>query len=357
MGLATVAITEPAGVSVVHANGRRGFRPNTIQREDQIVIVREVFMANKLFVGVDVSKSWLDIASASHPEVQRIENTAEAVEAWIETIERDRIAIVAFEPTGGYERTLRSALRGAGAPFARVHPNEVVAFRKVRGVRAKTDRVDARLLAAFAESELSRRGLAPLVEDDEVLRELVVRRTQLVEARQAELRRADHAEGHLVKRTHEIVVGAIQAALAEIEAALEAHVAADEKLAATGKLLRSLKGVGPITVYTLLGCLPELGRLSGKEIAALVGLAPRNVESGTRVGRARTGHGRDTVRRVLFNAARCALRYNDVLKAFYDRLVERGKPGKVALVAVMRKMIVILNAIVRDQTPWARNAA
>jgi transposase len=315
-------------------------------------------MQDKIFIGIDVSKNWLDVAVAASPAVQRIENTSEAVGAWLDTIERDRLGLVVFEPTGGYERALRGALRQAGLPFARVHPNEVIAFRKLRGVKAKTDRLDATLLAEFGAHELSRRGLAPLVEGDEVLRELIVRRRQLVDARQAEKRRADIAAGALVKKSLAAVIAAMEVALAEVEGAIEEHVAAKPDLAQTAKLLRTLKGIGPITVQTLLGELPELGRLSGKEIAALAGLAPRNRESGKKISRATIAWGRPNVRRVLFNAARCALRYNPVLQVFYDRLVkERKKPGKVALVAVMRKMLVILNAIARDKQPWKHYAA
>jgi transposase len=310
-------------------------------------------MADKRFIGVDVSKDFLDIAEHGGAGA-RLANTAEAIKAFIASLAAARSSLlVVFEPTGGYERELRRQLAGAGIAFARVHPNEVVAFRRRRGVRAKTDRIDARLIADFAAEELSRRGLARVVEDDERLRALIARRRELVAALHAERCRAASAEDALVRKTHAALLRAMQEALAEIEAALAAHVAAAPRLTQAAGLLRSLKGVGPITVYTLLGDLPELGRLSGKQIAALVGLAPINHESGRTVGRARTGHGRPSVRNVLFNAARCALRHNPVLAAFYARLVNHTRrPGKVALIAVMRKMLVILNAIARTGQPW-----
>jgi transposase len=149
------------------------------------------------------------------------------------------------------------------------------------------------------------------------------------------------------------VVGALAAALDALDAAIDAHVAADPDLAAMAARLKSLKGVGPVTVVTLLGGLPELGRLSAKEIASLAGLAPRTRHSGKTRSRAVTGHGRSDVRRVLFNAARCAIRHNPTMKAFYDRLVTQNhRPGNVALTAVMRKMLVTLNAIARDNHNW-----
>lgn len=308
-------------------------------------------MDNKLFIGVDVSKDWLDIAMQDNPKVLRIVNAADDIAAWAAALSAN--AFVAFEATGGYERPLQRALRKAGLAFARVHPNEIAAFRQRRGGKAKTDRLDARLLAEFAAVELSRRGLAPLVEGDDLLRELVARRRQLVDVLQAERCRAGLVEADIVKASLETMIETIARALDEIENAIARHVAASPELKQTAEVLQSLKGVGPVTVHTLLGDLPELGRLSGKEIAALVGLAPQTRESGKKTWRARTGHGRPNVRRVLFNAARCAIRWNPVMKTFYDRLVAANKrPGKVALIAVMRKMLVTLNAIAREKQPW-----
>ena len=263
--------------------------------------------------------------------------------AWMSTLEK----------RGGYERPLRRGLSAAGLPFARVHPNEIVAYRRARGMKAKTDRIDAQLLADFAATELAGRGLGPLVEGDDELRELTTRRRQLVELLQAEQSRARLVETKAVREGLETIIAALTAALRAMEIAIADHIAQRPELAATARHLQSLTGVGPITVSTLMGELPELGRFSGKEIAALVGLAPQTHESGKSRARARTGHGRPGVRRVLFNAARSALRHNPVMKAFYQTLVhENRRPGKVALTAVMRKMLVTLNAIAREQQPW-----
>ncbi|MFD1333847.1 IS110 family transposase, partial [Methylopila musalis] len=352
MGLVDRGYLEPAGVTVVITRTEVGALARMQSGvTDQTVIVPEAIMTHKLILGFDVSKDWIDVGRHGAAAVVRLANEADAIAAFLKA--EGPIGLAAFEPTGGYERALRRALVAAGAPFARVHPNEVAAFRARRGVKAKTDRIDARLIADFAALELDGRGLKPLVEGDGVLRELVARRRQLVDALHAERCRAALAESRAVRDSLAAVMAALEAALAGLETEIAARIAADPDLAAMARRLASLKGVGPVTIMTLIGALPELGRLTGKEIASLVGLAPVTRDSGRTRGRAATGHGRPDVRRVLFNAARCAIRHNPTMKAFFDRLVtENRRPGKVALTAVMRKMLVTLNAIARDKQNW-----
>jgi transposase len=317
-------------------------------------MLQEAWVSDKMFIGVDVSAEWIDVAVRGLGAVTRIANAAEAIGAWLDRLDPAEVALVAFEPTGGYERVLRQQLVLGRFAFARVHPNELAAFRRRRGVKAKTDQLDARLLADFAALELAERGLAPLVEGDEVLREMSARRRQLVGMLHAERCRAGRASSQAVRDGLTAVVAILEQTLESLEQAIEGHIAQQPALAATARHLRSLTGVGPVTVQTLMGELPELGRLSGKEIAALVGLAPRTNMSGKLTRRAPIGHGRPGVRRVLFNAARSAIRWNPVMKAFYQTLVQtNARPGKVALTAVMRKMLVTLNAIARDQQPWS----
>jgi transposase len=264
---------------------------------------------------------------------------------------------VAFEPTGGYEHALQKTLIARQVAFARVHPNDLIAFRKSRAIKAKTDRIDARLIADFAAEELTRRGLRPAIVADETLRELAARRRQLVGTLHAERCRLALALSPAVRESLELLLDALAGSLAAVEAAIADHIAADANATALARLLQSLKGVGPVTAMTMLAELPELGHLSGKQIASLVGLAPRTNQSGKAQKRERTGFGRPSVRRVLFNAARAAIRHASPLKDFYDRLVvENHRPGKVALVAVMRKMLVALNAIARDRQPWRYGA-
>lgn len=231
-------------------------------------------MANKRIVGIDVAKDWLDIAIAGERKVERIINNCEAIEAWLERAGLQNLALIAFEPTGGYERKLRQALQRSGVMFVKVHPNHVIAFRKSRGIRAKTDRIDAALLAAFAAEELTRRGVSTSIIGDEALRELAARRRQLVEALQAERCRRDIVCTPAVRASIEAQIQNLQDSLATIEAALMAHLAASPEASRLAALLQTLKGVGPVTAITLLAEVPELGHLSGKQIAALLGLAP-----------------------------------------------------------------------------------
>ena len=310
---------------------------------------------DKPVFGIDVSKEWLDVAAAGSPLTQRIKNTTEAVAA---LLEGHPPALVAFEPTGGYERVLQRALREREIVFVRVHPNDVIAFRKSRGIRAKTDRIDAQLIASFAADELIRRGVGPAIMEDEVLRELAARRRQLVDMRQAENCRLDLASAAAVRQSLTLTLEILEQSLRAVEREIAAYIAGDAKLIQLSDLLQSIKGIGPITAMTLIAELPELGPLNTKEIAALVGLAPHTRQSGKTSYRARTGHGRPSVRRVLFNAARSAIRHSPPLKAFYKRLVEQNqRPGKVALIAVMRKLLVTANAIARDRQPWRFNTA
>lgn len=310
---------------------------------------------DKSVVGVDVSKEWLDIAVAGGMRTERIANAPEAVMA---LLDRQRPALVAFEPTGGYERVLQRALRARGILFVRVHPNDVIAFRKSRGIRAKTDRIDAGLIASFAADELMRRGLRTPIVADEILQELAARRRQLVDMRQAERCRLDLASTPAVRYSLSLTLEILEQSLRAVEREIAARIAADPELTQLSDLLQSVKGIGPITAMTLIAELPELGHLNAKEIAALVGLAPHTRESGKTHYHAATGHGRPSVRRVLFNAARSAIRSSSPLKDFYQRLVEQNqRPGKVALTAVMRKLLVTANAIARDRQPWRLNTA
>lgn len=310
----------------------------------------------KLIVGIDVAKEWIDIAIAGQEGVTRIENSEQAIAAWLGAMEAALIDLVAFEPTGGYERLLRRSLVRAKVAFVRVHPNEVVAFRRRRGIRAKTDPLDARLIADFAAEELIRRKRAPMAEGDETLHELAVRRRQLKAMLHAETCRRELAADAIVCETLRAVIAALERCLAAIEKAVAERMASNTH-AQLARRLQTLCGVGPVIAATLIAELPELGRLSGKEIAALCGLAPQNRESGKRRSHAGTGHGRPEIRKVLFNGARSAIRFNPVMRAFFHRLVQQNcRPGKVALTAVMRKMLVTLNAMVRDETDWKHAA-
>jgi transposase len=306
-------------------------------------------MADKVIVGVDVSKDWLDLCASSGTTGQ-IANTPEAVAAWLDKVAP---ALVGFEPTGGYERELVAAVRARGIAYVRVHPNAVIAFRNSRGVKAKTDAIDARLILAYVSDKLARREPCQSRLGDERLRALAARRRQLVEALQAEGCRLDHAALPEVRHSVETVIAVLRQSLDRLEGDLTAAIAADPAALALWRLLQTILGIGPAVATALLADLPELGLLSGKQIAALVGLAPHTRRSGKTRWRETTGHGRPGVRRALFNAARAAIRHPSHFRTFYDRLVgDNRRPGKVALVAVMRKILVAANAVARDRQPW-----
>lgn len=307
-------------------------------------------MTGKIVVGVDVAKNWLDFSVYGEAKVDRIDNTLEAIGRWLERFHPN---LVAFEPTGGHERLLRKALSARNIMFIRVHPNDVIAFRKSRGIKAKTDRIDAQLIAVFAAEELSRRGARINFDADETVRELTARRRQLVAALKAERCRLALVQVSGVRSSLALIIAALEQSLATIEAEMRTHITANPVMAKLVTLLQTVKGIGPIVAMTMVAELPELGYLTGKQIAALVGLAPQTRRSGKTRYREPIGHGRSGVRAVLFNAARAAISHASPFKTFYDRLVEQNqRPGKVALTAVMRKILVAANAIARDGQPW-----
>jgi transposase len=297
-------------------------------------------------IGVDVSKAWIDVCQSGTTRVERIANSRDALTAWVA---HARPTLVAMEPTGGYERVLCSVLAEAGVHYVKIHPNTILAFRKARSVRAKTDRIDAILIAQYLADAKGRADLPMTFRTDERLRALAARRRQLVDARQAERCRADLASDPIVRESLEIVISALTQSLDAIEEAIERHIAGDGELNRLAKALRRVRGVGPVVAATLVADLPELGHLTGKQIAALVGLAPHTRESGKRSRQAKIGHGRPLIRSALFNAARAAIRHPCPLQDFYNRIVgTNNRPGKVALTAVMRKILVIANAVARD---------
>ena len=307
-------------------------------------------MADKLIVGIDISKDWLDLCASNAAGVERIANTPEVVAAWLERV---GAGLIAFEPTGGYERTLIAAARERGIAFVRVHPNDVIAFRKSRGIKAKTDAIDARLILAFVCDKAARAELRTSLIGDDRLRALAARRRQLADALQAERCRLDAAALPAVRASLEAVIAVLRHSLGVLEAELADAVAAHPQTAELAKLLQTIFGIGPVVAITLIADLPELGLLSAKQIAALVGLAPHTKRSGKTRYRETTGHGRPGGRRVLFNAARTAVRHPSLFKDFYDRLVtDNRRPGKVALTAVMRKILITANAVARDHEPW-----
>jgi len=305
--------------------------------------------------GVDVSKHHLDVCF--NGQTYRVANDAQGWDELTAMLRQAQVDLIVLEATGGYERGLLCALQSAQLCVARVNPRQARDFAKSMGVLAKTDRVDARVLCDFADVLARHAGrqryVTPMLEQArQTLAELMTRRRQLVDMRVAEHNRLEHA-GPKAKRSIHSVIKLLDRQLESIDHQIDDHM--DEHFKQQRKLLDSVKGVGPVTILTLTATLPELGQLGRRQIAKLVGVAPLADDSGTRQGKRMTWGGRAEVRSVLYMAAIVAMKHNLVIRAFYERLVAAGKPKKVAIVACMRKLLTILNAMLRDQATW--NAA
>jgi transposase len=316
----------------------------------------EVGMDGKRVIGVDVGKRWLDVAREGVARLERHANAAAGIAALVASLDARRDVVV-FERTGGYERALEATLAAAGVPWALVQSQRVKAFRQVQGIKAKSDQIDCRLLQAFGRDRLNAGALRFGRLEDVTLDALMTRRRQLHAALHAERCRLETAALAGVRASIERSIQHLEAEAAAIEAELAAHEASNAELRAKEALLCRRIGVAQKTARALIAELPELGRLDAKQIAALGGLAPRVHQSGSSEKRRGLVHGRATVKTILFNPARAAIRYDPEIAAFCERLRRKGKPGKVILVAVMRKLLVRLNAMLRDAPASQAGAA
>lgn len=313
---------------------------------------REAVTAPRMNAGIDVSKGWLDVAFASRSE--RFTNDAAGMESVTALLRQEGIDLVVLEATGGYEAAGAAALQAAGLAVAVVNPRQARDFAKSMGVLAKTDKVDAKVLRAFADviaRHEKRSQFLREVPDPQrlLLAALVTRRRQLLEMRVAETQRMALAH-KAARKSLSTVITFLDKQLAELDQDLDRHIR--EHFKPLADLLKSVKGIGPVTSQTLAATLPELGRLDRRAIATLVGVAPLACESGKRRGSRHIWGGRAEVRHALYMATLTATRFNPVIRAFHERLLAKGKPFKVALVASMRKLLTILNAMVRDGTAW-----
>jgi transposase len=307
----------------------------------------EVGMDGKRVIGVDVGKRWLDVAREGVAKAERQANEAAAIAALAASLDPAGDVVV-FERTGGYERMLEAALAAAGVAWAVAHSSRVRAFRQAQGIKAKTDQIDARLLQAFGRDRLNAGALRFGRIEDVTLDALLARQRQLKGALHAERCRLDTAALESVRASIGRMIEHLQAEVAALEAELAAHEDSDAELAAKEAALCTLIGVGRVTARALLAELPELGRLDRKAVTALGGLAPRVHQSGGAEKRRGLVPGRAAVKVILFNPARAAIRHDPQIAAFCRRLRQKGKPGKLVLTAVMRKLLVRLNATLRD---------
>jgi transposase len=307
------------------------------------------------WIGVDICKRYLDVASTTGTPV-RVVNDADGRAALSRRLKCEKVRGVIVEATGGLERALIAALDGEGVPASIVNPARVRKFAEGVGQLAKTDRIDAAILARFGDYMKP----APTLLADEhrqKLRDLIAYRSQItreITARSAQIRL--YAAKDLLQRA-KAAIEALRAERKGLEREIEMLINSRDTTRALYKRLLTVPGVGPIVAATLIAELPELGRLSRRQIAALVGVAPFPNESGDRTGYRSIKGGREDVRQALFNCARVAIAHNPIAKAFYERLRARGKSYKVALVATMRKLLAILNAMIKTNTDWTCKSA
>jgi len=303
-----------------------------------------------VYLGIDVSKASLEVAWWGQKGSTRFQNTGAGIETLIKQLKQEPLALIVVEATGGYEQAVVGALAQAGLPVALLNPTRVRRFAQARGQHAKTDRLDAHVLADFGQAMQPARWVPKSAVETQIgLR--MTRRRQLNKHISMEKNRLgtchpdnrDSLQRHLVW---------LQAELQQLEQEIEDLLSSDPAAQHKAQHLLNVPGVGPVTAYTLLAHMPELGRVNRQQIAALAGVAPLNHDSGRRRGQRRTFGGRSDVRNVLYMAALSASRHNPQIKAFYERLLANGKEKKVALTACMRKLLVILNAIARDRSAW-----
>lgn len=302
------------------------------------------------YVGIDVGKDWLDFAICGTNNIIRYENHNLGITNLIEQMDRVQPKLIAVEASGGYELAFVNALMQKAYQVAVVNPTRVRALANARGLLAKTDEIDARNIATYAEM-IKPEPKQPQEDIDIRIRALIIRREQLVDIRAA--------EGNRLGTCHESIKADIREHLDWLERQIgilddeiKHLVKSSEKWKSQTGLLETIPGVGFITAVTITANMPELGELNRQKIAALAGLAPYNRDSGKKRGKRRIFGGRQSVRRVLYMAALSAMRHNKVIKEFYERLIEKGKPFKVAITACMRKLITIMNVMVRNQTEW-----
>jgi len=310
-------------------------------------------MASKadVYVGIDVSKRQLDLARSDDPNLLTVSNDAQGVRQIVELLRALGVTIIAVEATGGLEQRLLTALLEAQLPVALVNPRHVRDLAKGLGRQAKTDRIDARMLAEFARLAAPRLAAKPSEKQAE-LEALVTCRRQLLDLRTEQTNRRQQTTNATALRSIDAVLKTINQQIDKLDAQIAKLIESDDDLNQRGQLLRSVPGVGPVLSATTLAELRELGTTNPKKIAALVGVAPFNHDSGRFKGQRSIRGGRHSVRSALYMATLSAMRCNPVLRRFAERLRAAGKPAKVVIVAAMHKLLTLLNVMLRENLRW-----
>ena len=303
------------------------------------------------FIGIDVSKAKLDLAFDEKSTTAIVSNDSNGIDELVKLLPDPGTCLIVIEATGNYERKLVVRLVDAGHVVSVVNPRQVRDFAKALGKLAKTDKIDARVIAQFGK--LTRpRAVAKTKEKQDELDQLVTRRRQLIGTRTAEKNRQGQDASKFVRKSIQRVLDAINKDIKAIDGEIEKLVKSDDDWKSRAKLLGTMPGIGDVTSTTIIAELPELGNLNRKQISALVGLAPFNRDSGKMKGKRSIFGGRQSVRTALYMAALSATRCNPAIKEFYQRLKENGKPPKVAMTACMRKILVTLNTMVKTNSSW-----
>jgi len=307
------------------------------------------------FIGIDISKDKIDIAELKGAAGKTIGNNKQEICRWITSLKETCQTIVVMEATGGYESLLVKLLHEHQIALAVVNPRQVRDFAKGLGYDAKTDPIDACVIARFGDVV---HPTPQAAQSDEHIKlgALVERRRQLLDLVNQEQNRLQQTADAEIRKSIQTVLKGLKTQVKKMDERIAKAVEADVANARTVEILNSVKGIGPVTVSTIVAELPELGKLNRQEVAKLVGVAPMNNDSGKSTGKRKTTGGRHTVRRTLYMATLVATRFNPTIKAFYQRLLAKGKLKKVALTAAMRKLITILNTMVRTDQLWRESA-
>lgn len=306
---------------------------------------------NQVWIGIDVSKATLDLHLLPTGKSYHLANTTVGHEQLRKLLPGPHDCLIVLEATGGYEREVVADLTDAGYRVAVVNPRRARDFAKALGLTAKTDRIDARVLALFAE-KVQPSPLEKKPEKQAEIQQLVARRRQLIDLRTQESNRWEVTKAKAARKSIQTVLNTLERQIRDIEKVIEALVESNDDWRNKAQLIASVPGLGTVTATTVVADVPELGKLNRQQISALVGLAPFNRDSGAQKGKRSISGGRKSVRCVLYMAAMAARRFNPVIKAFADRLAQHGKPHKVVITACMRKLLVILNSIVKSGRPW-----
>jgi transposase len=306
---------------------------------------------NQVWIGIDVAKATLDLHLLPAGQDHHLPNTPAGHEQLRKVLPSPDHCLIVLEATGGYEREVVADLTDAGYRVAVINPKRARDFARALGLVAKTDRIDAQVLALFAE-KVQPAPLEKTPEKQVEIQQLVARRRQLIEFRTQESNRWHLTRAKLARKSIQAMLNTLQRQIHDIEGAIEALVESNDDWRNKAQLVESVPGLGGVTATTVVADVPELGKLNRQQISALVGLAPYNRDSGAMKGKRTISGGRKAVRCVLYMAAMSAKRFNPVIKAFAARLAQHGKPHKVIITACMRKLLVILNSIIKSGRPW-----